>query len=355
MNPVVDAQQKLLPEMAELLKTRYSILNTIQMEGPIGRRTLSELVHLTERDIRRETDVLRSQNLLYTRSGGMAVSSEGAEVLSRLKETMKQWSGLSELEEELGALLGIKRVVIAAQDSDEIPSVKTAIGREAARYLEKQFPSHKRVAVTGGSTVASIAEGLEIEKPDPRLEFVAARGGLGEDVLHQANTIASAFAKKTGGTCRTLYLPDRLSKEAYELMTREPFIQEMTELYNTAEIVIHGIGDAGEMAARRESTPEELERIGNGGAVGEAFGYYFDESGQAVYRIRTVGIQLGQLEKVPVILAAAGGRSKAKAILSYLKHAPKQTVLFTDEGAAKAMIKNSQTNGGKLHDFEISD
>ena len=74
------------------------------------------------------------------------------------------------------------------------------------------------------------------------------------------------------------------------------------------------------------------------GAKGEAFGYYFDGKGNVVHRIRTVGIQTGQLEKVPLIIAVAGGKSKADAILSYMASAPRQTILVTDEGAARAML-----------------
>src|SRR5690606_15248719 len=89
----------------------------------------------------------------------------------------------------------------------------------------------------------------------------------------------------------------------------------------------------------RKSSIEEIERIQTGGAVSEAFGYYFDKDGKVVYHIRTAGIQLEQVQKASVILAVAGGRSKAKAILSYSKIAPEQTVLITDEGAAREIIE----------------
>ncbi|MDU7055187.1 MAG: sugar-binding domain-containing protein, partial [Enterococcus hirae] len=42
---------------------------------------------------------------------------------------------------------------------------------------------------------------------------------------------------------------------------------------------------------------------------------------------------------VPIILAIAGGKSKAKAIRAYMKNAPKQTWLITDEAAAKEILK----------------
>src|SRR5690606_34313018 len=151
----------------------------------------------------------------------------------------------------------------------------------------------------------------------------------------------SAFAEKTGGSVKTLYLPDHLSAEAYEMMMREPVIKEMMDLYDQTDIVVHGIGNAEEIALQRKSSLEEVEMIQRGGAVSEAFGYYFDENGKVVYHIRTAGIQLEQVQKTSAILAVAGGSSKAKAILSYSKIAPEQTVLITDEGAARKIIELS--------------
>lgn len=339
MDPLTEAKKKLMPEMTDLLKKRYQILQTIQMEEPIGRRTLSELAGMTERDIRKETDLLRSQQLIEAKTAGMAISPQGLEVLEALKEFMREMSGLSNMEKQLKVILGISQVLILPQDSDDIPAVKTKIGKEAARLLEMKFPLHKKIAVTGGSTMAAISKEISFEKRDRSLQFIAARGGLGEDVLHQANTIASLFAEKTGGAVKTLYLPDHLSAEAYEMMMREPVIKEMMELYDETDVVVHGIGNAEEIALHRKSSPEEVEMIRSGGAVSEAFGYYFDNEGNVVYRIRTAGIQMEQVQKARAILAVAGGRSKAKAILSYFNIAPRQTVLITDEGAARKIIE----------------
>lgn len=339
MDPLTEAKKKLMPEMTDLLKKRYQILQTIQMEEPIGRRTLSELAGMTERDIRKETDLLRSQQLIEARTAGMVVSSQGLEVLEALKEFMREMSGLSNMEKQLKAILGISQVLILPQDSDDIPAVKTNIGKEAARLLEAKFPLYKKIAVTGGSTMAAISKEITSEKRDRSLQFIAARGGLGEDVLHQANTIASLFAEKTGGAVKTLYLPDHLSAEAYQMMMKEPVIKEMMDLYDETDVVVHGIGNAEEIALQRKSSLEEVEMIRKGGAVSEAFGYYFDNEGNVVYRIRTAGIQMEQVQKAHSILAVAGGRSKAKAILSYFKIAPQQTVLITDEGAARKIIE----------------
>ena len=57
--------------------------------------------------------------------------------------------------------------------------------------------------------------------------FVPARGGIGEDVKNQANTICSKMAEKTGSKHRVLYVPDQVSKEMYESMMKEPEIHEV--------------------------------------------------------------------------------------------------------------------------------
>lgn len=339
MDTLSEAQQKLMPEMSELLKKRYQILQTIDLEQPIGRRTLCEVAGATEREIRKETDLLRNQQLIEMNKAGMTVTSQGSEVLEQLNVFIRELSGLTDMEAQLQSLLRITKVIILPQDSDEIPSVKSHIGKEAARFLETLFDRYKKIAVTGGSTMAAISKELQACKPDPTLQFIAARGGLGEDVLHQANTIAAAFAEKTGGSFKTLYLPDHLSAEAFAMMMKEPVIKEMMDLYDQTDVVVHGIGNAAEMAVRRHSSIEEVEKIRTGGAVSEAFGYYFDKDGNIVYRIRTAGIQLEQVQKATIVLAVAGGESKASAILSYAQNAASPTVLITDEGAARKIIE----------------
>lgn len=74
-------------------------------------------------------------------------------------------------------------------------------------------------------------------------------------------------------------------------------------------------------------------------AVGEAFGYYFNELGDIVHKVSTIGIQLSDLARIPDIIAVAGGASKAKAIRAYMKQAPASTILITDEGAARKLLK----------------
>ncbi|MEK4486949.1 sugar-binding domain-containing protein [Psychrobacillus sp. FSL H8-0484] len=338
MDSFLHAQVKLMPEMSELLQKRYHILQTIQLTKGIGRRVLGEQLGLSERESRKELDALRNQGLIEISRDGASITTEGNSVLLELKEVVREWSGRLQLEQTLSKHLNIKAVIIVPGNVDTNSNASMLLSQEAAKYLESILSDDKIIAVTGGSTIASISNYVPESTKWKNLLFIAARGGVGKDVQLQANTIASSFANKMNGSYRTLYIPDSLSEEAHRTMKKEPFIQEMMDLYNRTNIVIHGIGDALQMAKRRSSNEEEIERLNEIGSVSESFGYYFNGQGEAVHHIRTIGVQLEQLKNIDHLLAVAGGAKKAKALISYFKQAPEQTVLVTDEGAANKMI-----------------
>lgn len=329
-----------MPELDRILQNRYRMLQAISSQGPIGRRTLAEVLNRTEREIRNEMGILQETELIQVFQKGMILTELGYVVLEQLKMYFYEVSGLADKEKLLAKHLGIAKVAIVAGDGDQDPSAKALLGKEASYILSERAKPKSIVAVTGGSSVATLRRNLIEGKPFNTMKFVAARGSMGNEVSHQANTLVSKFAKECGGKYHTLYLPEYLSEQAYSLMMEEPIVKETVQLYENANIVIHGIGTAKEMGKRRNMPSSEYDLLLNSGAVGEAFGYYYDSKGNVVQRIQTVGIQLEQVQKSELILAIAGGKSKAKAIEAYFKIAAKQTVLVTDEGAADEILNN---------------
>lgn len=168
--------------------------------------------------------------------------------------------------------------------------------------------------------------------------FVPARGGVGEKVENQANTIVAQMAKAEKGDYRLLHVPDQLSETLYQTLLEEPLIQETLPIIKNADIVLHGIGEAMTMANRRKTSAEHTAKLNKEKAVSEAFGYYFNKLGDIVHKVRTIGIHLDDLEHTNVI-SVAGGKSKAQAIASFMK-LRKSDVLITDEAAANEMIQH---------------
>lgn len=339
MQSFIDIQKRLLPDLLQVLHKRYSILRHIGFMQPVGRRSLAASLGFTERVLRSEVDFLKDQNLIYINNVGMSLTSEGKNLLEDLEGLIRELKGIDVMELELKHRLGIRKVVIVSGDSDESPMVKNELGKASALCMKKYLTGENIIAVTGGSTMAAVAEELTPEIGKKELLFVPARGGIGEDVHNQANTISSIMSKNTHSKHRVLYVPDQVSSEIYQSLIKEPDIHEVLGLIKSASMVLHGIGDAITMAERRKSRSEVLQSLVAGHAVGEAFGYYFNEAGDIVHKVSTIGLQLEDLEQIPNVIAVAGGNSKAKAIRAYMKQAPASTILITDEGAARKLLK----------------
>ncbi|ODG90515.1 MULTISPECIES: sugar-binding domain-containing protein [Bacillaceae] len=338
MNHILKLQQKLLPDLIPVIQKRFQILQYIRIMQPIGRRNLSASVGLTERVLRSEVALLKEQRLINVASSGMTLTDEGLSLLLDLEEPMRELFGLKNIEDLLKETFNLKEVIVVSGDSDELDWVKKEMGRAAVGCINQRIETNNIVAVTGGSTLAAVAEMMNDDSKDLNTLFVPARGGLGEEVRNQANTICAKMAEMAKGNYRLLHLPDELSEEAYITMMEEPRVKEVLNLIRSSSIVVHGIGDAFTMAKRRQSSSEQLEILTESEAVGEAFGYYFNENGEVVYRVRTIGLQLNELENIPYVLGVAGGSSKAKAMASFLKKGH-VNILVTDEGAARELIK----------------
>lgn len=337
MDTIVKWQQKLVPDLLEMMADRYRILQAVSFLQPIGRRMLSSHLGLTERVLRSEVSFLSDQGLLNMGTTGMSVTEDGVRLLDALDEIMNDVLGIPHLEQQLGNKLNLPRVVIVPGDSDELPWIKNDLGLASVKVMESLVKDKSIIAVTGGTTLASVAQMMHPFKKVNELLFVSARGGLGEQVDNQANTICARMAEKADGAYRLLHVPDQISEEAFQTLVNEPTIQEVLELVQASDMVVHGIGDALTMAKRRRSSDELLKKIEEAKAVAETFGYYFNQEGQVVHKVKTFGLQLENLYENRHVIAIAGGRSKAKAIEAYFKQGP-PSILVTDEGAARELL-----------------
>ncbi|WP_064093009.1 sugar-binding transcriptional regulator [Rossellomorea aquimaris] len=339
MDTFIDIQKRLLPDLLEVMQKRHQILRSIRYMQPVGRRSLASSLGLTERVLRSEVEFLNNQDLIDIKTSGMIITEDGIQLLGKIESMMREISGINVMEKKLKSLLNLHEIVIVPGNSDESPWVKEELGRASASSMKRRLKGNTIIAVTGGSTMAAVAEMLTPDFSETETLFVPARGGIGEDVKNQANTICAKMAEHTRTRHRVLYVPDQVSKEVYKSFLKEPMIKEVLNLITSANMVLHGIGDAITMAERRKTSEKDFEKITGGLAVGEAFGYYFNEEGEVVHKVPTIGLQLEDLSNIEHVIAVAGGSSKAKAIRAYMKSAPPKTVLITDEGAAKALLK----------------
>ena len=333
--------ESIAPDIFQTVQERYRILQNIYWMQPVGRRVLADTLDTTERILRTETDLLKKLELIDTSKSGMKLTTKGERVYHQLGNLTDQLFGMDCLERALANHFGISRCLITPGNSDQQEKVIDELGYLLWDSLNQQLPNGRNIiAVMGGTTMAKVAEKVSnLEASHRHNLFVPARGGIGESVKVQANSVSAMMAMQSRGDYRSLYVPEQLSSTTYDSLLQEPSILEVLNLISEANCVIHSIGRAIHMAARRKMTEEDLVMLKQKNAVAESFGYFFNENGEVVYRIPRIGLDLKDILNIPYVFAVAGGRSKAKAIHAYMKNAPKQTWLITDEAAANAILK----------------
>jgi central glycolytic genes regulator len=265
----------------------------------------------------------------------MRISAAGRRLLDLLEPVVKSLFGLDELEEKIRATYGLDKVIVVPGDCESSPFTKRELGRAGAKALLSVLRTDDIVAVTGGSTLADMADQLTppLSLSYKNAWFVPARGGLGESMEIQANTIASTMAKRVGANYRLLHVPDLLSGDAYQSLALDSNIGEIVQIIRSSRIIVHGIGDAIEMTRRRKLDEATVSEIQGEGAVAESFGYYFDEDGQVVHTMLTMGLRLEDIVRTETVIGIAGGKPKAKAIHAMLRFG-QENILVTDEAAA---------------------
>jgi len=330
--------RKVAPEMVNLVEKRWTILRHVFFSGPIGRRALAARMGATERAIRREVSILRKQGLLSSDPSGMATTPAAESLLVDLHGFVRELRGLADLEFFLKQRLDLEHVIVVPGDSDQDETVKKEMARETGHFLGTVLQDGSVIAVTGGTTLAEAARSLPPFREAKDVLVVPARGGLGEDVELQANSVAAQLARQLGASYRLLHVPEDLGEEAYSMIQNEPKIKELVQIIRSADIVIHGLGTAEEMARRRGLSDLQLAELKAKGAIGEAFGYYFNKSGDIVYTTSSAGLRYDDLESAPRVIAVGGGRSKAEAAIAVMSHRY-QNVCITDEGAAREIMR----------------
>ena len=340
MNDLINIQKKLIPQVIELMERRYLILRQISLTEPIGRRTLSNMLEISERIIRSETEVLKEQNLINVAVSGMTVTQEGLELLDQLKDIMNEVMGLSKLQNRVKEKLGIKKVIIIPGNYEKNESLLKDVAKQGAEYFLSILKDTNIVSITGGSTMLEFANSLRGDKKYNQTTIVPARGGVGKDVETQANNIVAIVGKKLGAHYKLLHIPDELGVEAMKTLSLEPEIKKTLNYIVDTDILVFGIGRADEMATRRKLPKKQVEEILSKGAVGEAFGYYFNKDGEIVYELNTVGINLETFKSVKNNIAIFAGASKAEAVTAISKVNDNMVIVTDEESAYKILEIN---------------
>ncbi|MCB2292902.1 sugar-binding transcriptional regulator [Clostridium algoriphilum] len=337
MENILKLEQKIVPELIELLGKRYDILRMICYNQPIGRRILAEHMCISERIVRNEINFLKSQNLIEVNALGMFITDEGEIIINELKKFIHEIKGLTKFEEFIQKHLKLQQVIVVPGDVEMDKSVLKELGKAAANYAMDIIKDNSVIALTGGSTVKEVVDSFHKSKKYSNILVLPARGGMARNVDIQANTLVARLADKIGGNYELLHVPDNLSNAALATLLNEKNIKTIIDKIQNAEILIYGIGIASDMALKRGVPEKEIKQLEDLGAVGEAFGQYYNEAGKIIRYTPTIVVNNEQAKNNTILIAVAAGKNKARAIIA-TEINRSSTVLVIDQAAATEII-----------------
>ena len=338
INKIFEIQNKIVPETMDLLLKRYEILKVVSTSQPIGRRSLSAKLGISERIMRTEIDKLKEMDLIYIQSAGVKLTEEGFRLLSEIHSTFYYVNNLSEIELQLMEKLKLKRVSVVSGDAEKDPFSFNELGKRAAEIVLELIKNDTVLGICGGTTMACVVNQMKRKKGIKNVLIVPARGGLSEELEIQANTLAANLAEKLGSSYKLLHIPDNLDEQELNILKNNKLINDVLEDIQRINLLVFGLGNALNMATRRKSDKSVFEKIESDGLTAEAFGYFFDKDGNVKMQTNSVGITLDNFKEIKNSVGVAGGSSKAEAIYAISKF-NNNFILVTDEAAAKRILE----------------
>jgi len=334
---VLAALFMIAPDLMEEVELRTLVLERVAALGPIGRRALAQRLHLAEREVRSASDALKNAGCITQSAAGMEITDYGRSFVETARRVSRGRRSLAQVELALSRRLQVERVCVVRGDADSDESVLGEAAQAAARQIRFLLQDAHVLAVSGGRTMAMTAQAVSVAAPMD-VTVVAAQGGNHASIAVQADTLAEMFAEKLGGQSRLLHLPEGVSPQMMDELSRIPQVREAIELLRHADVLLYGVSRAQELARRRGMSLVERELLAKSGAIAEMLGLYLDQHGTVVSGRGALGLRAQDLGSRIRTAAIACGRSKAEAVIAVCAHHPHR-LLVTDEGAALRMLE----------------
>lgn len=256
------------------------------------------------------------------------------------------WDRDYELEDELCRRFELRDSRVLKGNDRSIDDRREGMGRLAAAMLTSLVKDGDTVAVSYGRTVASTVNAMHLT-PRKNVTVVQLIGALGADnPLVDGPDIVRQLGSVFGADYRYLNAP-LLVEDTHtrNLLVQEPSIRETLALSARADVVLLGIGSLGEdvpsLIWAGQMSDQELAWLRGAGSVGHMCAQHYDRNGKILQidvNRRVIGQDLVTLHNIKTVLAVAGGKKKAVAILGALR-GRNMNVLVTDDRAASEVLR----------------
>ena len=232
--------------------------------------------------------------------------------------------------------------VVRSHGDDE--TVRHQIGAVAARALGETLREDEVLGVTWGRTLTATASQLQHL---PRLSVVQLTGFVAGDLASSPIEVVRQASQRSGGDVHPIFSPLIVDDaDTAQSLRRHPDIRAAIELFPAVTTALLSVGawNPPDSQIRDVLGIDDLANALSKGCIGDIAGILFREDGTLVdpaFQERCVSIAYEQLQKVPRVVAVAGGAAKADAIRTVSK-AGLITELFTDHTLAEAILEEAE-------------
>lgn len=252
-----------------------------------------------------------------------------------------------ELETEIRRRFGLKRCIVVADVTQNLPETLRIAGRSAARYLIETIRPDDTLAISWGTGIRAVIEAL---KPTPKgaSHVVQMFGGMSLNTYGISGPdLVAKMARALNATYEYLHAPWLVDSAASaEALMQQPDVAGALASAATANVAFVGVGATGQGSSsllfnNTYLMEHELTELVRERAVGDIAGRAFNSEGrpcQLSFDDRIIGLDLDRLSKIPVVVGIATGEHKGEALLAAVKGGFVNAVV-TDRTVALKMLR----------------
>jgi DNA-binding transcriptional regulator LsrR (DeoR family) len=257
-------------------------------------------------------------------------------------------AGQSELERELTLRLDLRGVYVAPARVSDAAVASRVAALTASRLLPSWLPAQGVLGLAGGYTVAVMSSALEPQAAGD-IVVVPLQGNWVEGDVHLHNDqVCRDAASRLGGRALSLPAPMLVERAATRnALLHDKSIRPVTDRWAALSVAVVGVGSPpgsdpsgypSVMGSLAESVRADLQRRG---VVGDLCAHMFDLDGRFIQveaSRRTLGVSIADLRRASLVVAVAGGSSKAASLLGAVRTGIPH-VLITDQVTAERLLE----------------
>ncbi|MDP4083771.1 MAG: sugar-binding transcriptional regulator [Bacillota bacterium] len=247
------------------------------------------------------------------------------------------------LERKLERLYGLREAFCIDTVGQE--AAKKHLGEAASKYLLRVMKDDQIIGLSSGTTLSEIAKALNSPQIYPNATFIPMVGGMGDERVDiHANTLAARIGDTMQAKYELLHVPVMVdTKEAKEILMRQPSIKQKFEIAEKANIALVGIGGSPDYSTMVKTyLGKEYQNIKDDNSiVGDICYNFINKYGKPVNNLwndRVLALDLEKLKKIPLVIGVASGLEKVDAIQAALI-GDLIDVLITDEETGNALLQ----------------